>query len=524
MPRSLRSIPGLVAAALVVASCGGGSGSTTTTTASTIPSTTSSSTTTTTEPPAANGPPVAEEGDRNETVLALQFLMNCAGYGPLDVDGAFGPATAGAVESMQEDLGREVTGAPDDFTLALLSRACSDSRRLTLDDGRASAVGNVSSSDPDTYFLEAEDGDRLAIVLRSSTGGGRVDVRSADGNAMGPASVAAWGMDLSEGQDHVVIVSAIGDATTYTLAAMILEPPEGGVAAADPDTVAVGDLEEAVTRVCLDTTGERAYVAETGSGYLVVAEGAPGSYAAGHGGIGAAVEFIYRDGSPGYFGFPVDLQLEIDDRITGTATVYADDPDETGPVDVAFDFTRTATPCEGGAGIPVVLSADGLGVVGFGAFTDDSVALVRQGLPDASPIVDTGWIEIDPAVNDYGVCPADVTEVRVITIDNLTLYYANGATSWQSQGVRHLVGYRVAAGLFPLVTDEGVGPGSTVGDVLMAHPDAGVGIGLEGGHDVFITSPPGSDAWLRALAPGATGPDDTDAEITAIVGGRFCDL
>jgi hypothetical protein len=75
-----------------------------------------------------------------------------------------------------------------------------------------------------------------------------------------------------------------------------------------------------------------------------------------------------------------------------------------------------------------------------------------------------------------------------------------------------------------LATDGGVGPGSTIGDVLASHPDAGIGVGLDGGSDVFITSPPGSDAWLRALAPTATGPTDTGAEITAIVGGRFCDL
>ena len=523
MPRPIRSIPVLLAAALVAASCGGGSGSTTTTTSSTIATTTSSSTTTT-EPPTANGPPIAHEGDRNETVVALQFLMNCAGYGPLDVDGAFGPATASAVEAMQQDLGREVTGSPDDVTLALLARACSESRRLELDDGLAAAVGNVSSSDPDTYFVEADEGDRLAIVIESATGGARVDVRTADGGAIGPASIAAWAADLTTTQDHVVIVSAVGDATTYAVSLRLLEPPEDGVTPSDPDTVAVDELEEAVTRVCLDTTGDRSYVAETGSGFLVVADGAPGSFATSKGGIGAAVEFFFRDGSPGYYGFPVDLDVEIADQITGTASVYLADPDETDPVDLAFDFTRTAAPCEGGDGIPIVLGSDGLGVVEFGADPDDAIALVRQSLPDASPSIDSGWLDIDPAVNEYGVCRADVTEVRVVTVDNLILYFSNGSTSWHAQGVRHFVGYRASAGVFPLVTDEGVGPGSTMGDVLTAHSDAGVGVGLDGGSDVFITSPPGSDNWLRALAPDAVNADDTAAEVTAVVGGRFCDL
>lgn len=524
MLRTHRRIPTLVGFALAVASCSGGSGDTTTSTSGTLATTTTAATTTTTEPPEPNGPPIAQEGDRNATVFAMQFLMNCAGYGPLDVDGAFGPATKTAVEEMQEDLGRQVTGAPDDTTLAVLSRACSDSRRIAMANGQGLAVGNVSSSDPDTYFLNGDAGDRLALIVESTTGGAVVDVRSADGGALGFPSTAAWLLDLTATQDHVIAVSATGDATTYTLTAVILDPPEDVPAAAALDTVAVDDLEEAVTRVCLDTTGDRSYVAETGSGYLVVAAGSAGSFAASHGGIGAAAEFVFRDGSPGYRGFPVDLAIEVDDRITGTGAVYLADPDETEPVDLAFDFTRSAAPCEGGAGIPVVLEATGLGVVEFGAAADDALALVRQALPDASPSVDSGWVEIDPAANDYGVCRDTVTEVRVVTIDNMVLYFSDGATSWGPAGTRRFVGYRATAGVYPFLTAGGVGPAATVADVLAAHPDAGIGTGLDGGSDVFITSPLGGDGWLRALAPGASGPTDTAAAITAIVGGRFCDL
>ena len=63
-----------------------------------------------------------------------------------------------------------------------------------------------------------------------------------------------------------------------------------------------------------------------------------------------------------------------------------------------------------------------------------------------------------------------------------------------------------------------------MGDVLAAHPDSGVGAGLDGGFDVFITSPVGTDGWLRALAPDAEAADDTAAPIVAIRGGRFCDF
>ena len=523
MPRTRRRIPALVGFALAVASCTGGSGDTTTSTSSTLATTTTSSTTTTTEAPEPNGPPIAQEGERSAVVFALQFLMNCAGYGPLDVDGAFGPATKTAVEGVQEDLNRQVTGAPDDFTLAVLSRACSDSRRLELDDGQAFAAGNVSSSDPDTYFLAGDEGDRLALVVESTTSGAVVDVRGADGSALGFPSTAAWALDLTATQDHIISISAPGDATTYLLTAVILDAPEDDVTPTDPDTVAVDDLDEAVTRVCLDTTGDSSYVAETGSGYLIVAAGSPGAFATTLGGIGAATEFVFRDGSPGYRGFPVDLDVEIGDRVTGTASVYKADPDETEPIDLAFDFARSAAPCEEGAGIAVVLEATGLGVAEFGALADDAIELVRQALPDASPVVDSGWVEIDPADNDYGVCRDSVTEVRVVVIDNLALYFSDGATSWRAAGTRHFVGYRATAGVFPFVTAAGIGPGSTVAEVLIGHPDAGIGPGLDGGNDVFITSPPGGDGWLRALAPGATGPADTAAVITAIVGGRFCD-
>lgn len=508
---------------LIVASCSDDSANTTSTTETTAATTTTSTTTTTTEPPAPSGPPIATEGDTNEVVFAIQFLMNCAGYGPLEVDGAFGPATAAAIEEMQADLDREVTGEPDEFTLALLSRSCADSRRLEVGDNAVRAAGNVSAADPDTYFVEADEGDRLAVLVDSTTGEARIQVRGPDGNPVGPSTVAAWAFDLAVTQEHVITVVTTGDATSYTLTAAVLDPPDGAApAAADPDTVAVDDLEEAVTRVCLDTTGDGSYVAETGSGYLIVATGAPGSFAMSRGGIGASAEFVYRDESPGYAGFPVDLETEVGDRIVGTAAVYP--AGESEPVDLAFNFTRTAAPCEGGVGIPVVLEASGLGIVEFGALADDALALVRQALPQASPPDDTGWVEIDPASNDFGVCEASVTEVRTVTIDNLTLYFTDGTTSELPAGTRRFVGYRATAGVFPLATEAGVGPGSTIGDVLASHPDAGIGVGLEGGRDVFITSPPGNDAWLRALAPTASGATDVGAEITAIVGGRFCDL
>ena len=515
-----------VVGSLVFAACTSGSGDATTTLPqTTTSSTTEATTTTTTEPPIPNGAPITSLGDNNATAFALQFLMNCAGYGPVDLDGAFGPATKAAVQAMQADLGREETGAPDDQTFALLSRACADSRRLSLDDGETQAVGNVSAADPDTYFVRAEEDQRIGIIVTSETGKARVDVRGTDGSILAPSSAAAWAADIASTQDYVIDISTVGDSTTYSLTVAVVTPGTGGIDAAETGTVVVDAHEEAVSRVCLDTTADVSYVAESGSGYLVVTLGTPGQFATGKGGVGAWVEVVYRDGSPGYVGFPLDLDAEVTDRLIGTARVYAGEGGAfDDAVDVAFDVARSAAPCEGGAATSIVLGPTGLGIVDFGAGVDETIELVRQAMPGASPTVDSGWLAVADYEPDSGVCTVSTSTVRVFAIDNLTLYFTDGATSWAAGGTRHFAGYQAGEGVFPFATRGGVGPGSTVGDVLSAHPDASAGAGLFGGVDVFITSPPGSDAWLRAMAPAATGDDDLAASIATVRGGRFCDF
>ncbi|OFW65553.1 MAG: hypothetical protein A2Z12_03070 [Actinobacteria bacterium RBG_16_68_21] len=519
-----RSILPLVGS-LVFAACSGGSGDTTTTaaTTTTAPPTTEA-TTTTTEPPAPNGPPITSLGDNNATAFALQFLMNCAGYGPLEVDGVFGPATEAAVRAMQADIDREESGAPDDQTFALLSRSCTESRRLSLDAGGTEAVGNVSASDPDTYFVRAEAGQRLAVLIRSDGGGARAAVKGADGAVLAtPATARA--ADIPSTQDYVVTVDTDGDATTYSLLVAVVTPGTGGVAAAEAGTIVVGGDEEAVSGVCLDTTGDTSYAAETGSGFLVVAVGHPGGFAITRGGVGGWIEFVYRDGSPGYVGFPSDLDLSVGGRVVGTARVYRSDGGAfTEPVDVAFDFARSVVPCEGGAATAIVLTRTGLGVIDFGTEPDETIEAVRAAMPGASPTEDSGWMAVADYQSPYGLCGSDTGNVRIVTVDNLTLYFTDAATTWAPRGTRHFAGYQASDGVFPFTTRGGVGPGSTIGDVLLAHSDGGVGEGIDGGFDVFVTSPLGSDGWLRAIASEASAADDLAATITAVRGGRFCDL
>lgn len=489
-------------------------------------STTTSSTTTTTAPPTPNGPGLASEGDRNATVEAFQFLINCNGFAQLTVDGAFGPATLSAVEAVQTEYGREVTGSPDDETLALLSRGCSDDRRVTIeaaDEGEQIVVGNAAPDDPESYFIRAEEGDRLSVVLVTEAGGATVDVRSAGGAAIGTNGVSAWAAEIPETGDYVIDIGA-GTPTTFaaTFARVTLDLPS--VDSAPDGKIVVDGLDSTVSSTCLDTSGEFSYVAETALGHLVVTTGKVGSFGIDRGGVGAPVEFIFRDGSPGYYGFTMDLDVEVGDQVVGTGIVFlrgSGHADE--PLDVAFDFDRAVTPCDGSEGTSVVLRADGLGIADFGADPDEVLGIVRQALVGASPSVDTEWVTIDNLSNEFGVCRQGTTEVRAVEIDNLTLYFTNAGTSFGSQGTRHFAAYVADDGVFPFKTLQGVGPGDTIEQVLAAHADSSSAAGLTGGIDVFISSPPGSDRWLRATAADATSATDGTATITSVSGGRFCD-
>ena len=510
--------------ALVAAACNGGSGDTTTTseaptTTAPVTSTTAAATTTTTVPLIENGAAIATVGDRNEVVEAVQFLMNCNGYGPLDVDGVFGPATAAEVAVLQADLGREQTGDPDDETLAQLARGCDDSRRVIFDEGATErlVVGNVATADADRFFVRAAGEQRMTLSVASATGEVTVTVSGSDGAAFDEPPGAAWSGVLPSTQDYLVDVVTDGGAATYELTIAIPELPERDeIEAAAADTVVIDGTEEAVVSVCVDTTGVNAAVAETGSGYLVVAQGAVGTFGVEAGGLGAPVEFVFKDGSPGYLGFRDDVVIEADDGVlAGEAIVFVPGPGNSDePFDLAFSFTPSVVPCSGDAATSISLRNDGLGIVEFGAPDGDTIAAVQAALPTASPALDTGWVELESTESALGVCADDVTELRIVQIDNLALYFVDGATSFAPSGTRHFAGWEVVAGVFPFGTSQSVGLGDTPDVVAAAHPD-----GFVDDRDpdivIFITSPPGSDAWLRAFA--------SDGEVDRLVGGRVCE-
>jgi len=218
-----------VGLAVVLAACGGVAAPATTvvgpdvTTTPTEPAVTESSTSTsssTSTTLAPSGPPLAVEGDSNETVEAFQFLLNCNGYGDLTIDGAFGPATLAAVEAAQAGLGRVVNGAPDAETMADLSRSCSENRRLSGDgDGVITVFGNAAPGDPEVFSVALLAGSTLSVTVTLGLGH-LVTVRAADGSELTPGSETIW--EIATTQDHLIEVTSPSGPVMFALAVNVV--------------------------------------------------------------------------------------------------------------------------------------------------------------------------------------------------------------------------------------------------------------------------------------------------------------
>ena len=224
----------IAASAVVLASCGGDAASTTTTSAptdtaastssteaivtsttpATTPATTSTTTGTTTSTTAPSGPRLAVQGDNNETVEAIQFLINCNGFGDLTVDGSFGPATLGGVKAAQTSLGREVSGEVDDQMFAALSRSCSQHRRLE-GEGEVTLVGNAARDDPEVFSVALLAGSTATITTTKGTGLA-VTLTSADGLEVTSQDPTTWQIDAT--RDYLIVVSSPTGPSTFALA------------------------------------------------------------------------------------------------------------------------------------------------------------------------------------------------------------------------------------------------------------------------------------------------------------------
>lgn len=206
-----------LAVALVSSACGDDGGSASTiAAATTVPVTTSSTTTTTTTTTTTmpTGPAFISKGDRGPYVVALQTLLNCAGYGDLTADGVFGDLTAAAVEKAQAAAARQLTGEPDVETFALLARACDREEEITFGGGPGSAIvaGNVATGDVDRFSLQMQAGQVLTLEADPSL---HLRVEAAAGSSVSSQDGRlVFESPLTQG--YTIIVSAT-EPTTYLL-------------------------------------------------------------------------------------------------------------------------------------------------------------------------------------------------------------------------------------------------------------------------------------------------------------------
>lgn len=175
------------------------------------------------------------------------------------------------------------------------------------------------------------------------------------------------------------------------------------------------------------------------------------------------------------------------------------------PVETAAPET-TAAPQPTG---PFAIETDGIGAAAFGAAPDGVIDFVSSIL--GAPTSDTGWV--DPF--DIGPCAG--TQLRQVAWADLLLEF--GDVSNITEGRQHFYGYyygneQAVTALPPgIATSTGLTVGSTVAELLEAHPDVDLFSG-----DEFL----GPNFLINdALRGTLTGLADTDV-ITSFVGGLPC--
>ncbi len=168
---------------------------------------------------------------------------------------------------------------------------------------------------------------------------------------------------------------------------------------------------------------------------------------------------------------------------------------------------------------PLVLEADGIGAVDFGADPDTAIAYATAAL--GPPKRDSGWID---SFSGYGTCPPPV--VRGVEWGGpadwygFVLLFTQAATSYQPAGVPHLFGYYYIDGTDPagLGTPEAIFIGSSIADAQAAYPGLQLFDDEVFGTTWRVDDDPSDDAILYGSASG-TDPADI---IETINGGVTC--
>lgn len=160
----------------------------------------------------------------------------------------------------------------------------------------------------------------------------------------------------------------------------------------------------------------------------------------------------------------------------------------------------------------------------FGYDDDDAVAAVEAVL--GPPSADSGWLDsLSEGWEQFGVCPQP--NVRGVSWGSggdisLQLLFTDADTDFWSGGVEHFFTYYYSDSSEPhdLTTPEGLGVGSTLGDLQATYDPADIVI-----DEAFFDPAVGFWSYRLATWTGlwgyATGQADTDT-ITSINGGQGC--
>jgi len=221
----------MVVVVLGVAACGddattvttGGEGMTSTTVGE--QPTTTETTTATTEAPQLPGAAFILNGETGVYVWALQGYLDCAGYGPIDIDGIFGDGTAASVSKAQADQNKTQTGEPDEGTFAWLARACFDARDIVFgaDDVSSEVAGNAAPGDDEMLVIRVLEGQEMTIEVDGTVD---VAVQGEDGVVLHrPDGSTEITVDIPTTQDYTLRVSA-SSPISFSLTITI---PAGGV-------------------------------------------------------------------------------------------------------------------------------------------------------------------------------------------------------------------------------------------------------------------------------------------------------
>jgi hypothetical protein len=194
-----------------------------------------------------------------------------------------------------------------------------------------------------------------------------------------------------------------------------------------------------------------------------------------------------------------------------TTTVAATTSTSSTTTSTTSTTTSTSTTTTVPAVKGLTLSHSGIGDASFGADADGVVTYVNSVL--GQPTSDSGWV--DPTSTGK-TCSG--TEVRFVVWRDLSLYFTDQSS--YVKGLRHFASYTYGpafgATIDPngLVTDNGVGVGSTVAALKKAYP----GVAIAGSNP---TTPTARFSIQVGLVGTLSGTHPTDL-ITSFVGGQAC--